>query len=209
MPRVSSAHEVSQDKPRYALERHIRDTARIPPLAKLVMYDLLSRLPVGTLDLGPKYSPKMDRLATATGMNRHTVEKYLTLLAEHGWLTARKRSGCKTLYVLSHGKDFSDKGRVSNLPGSKTMAQLSHGGVAGLSHGSEAQLSHAYRPLTVEKTDQAEDQDRLLEEDKSKGQEQGQRPAKHRIDPRTMAQLSHGPLDVEALLDGMDLELFS
>jgi DNA-binding transcriptional MocR family regulator len=69
------------------------------------MLVLLTKAKPDTLDLG-KYSPSMDRLADQTGLKRDSVDKYIRLLEEQGWLAVRRHARVGNQYVLSEGKPF-------------------------------------------------------------------------------------------------------
>jgi hypothetical protein len=139
----------------------------MPLPGKCVMYALLSHLGDSSLDLGPKFSPHLRQLAAETGADPHTVVRYIALLEEHGWLTAHKRRGCRTRYVVSAGLDFTDKARSRTPPGDATDHITSAGagdrGSDATDHiGSDATNHNTgdatdritYRPSTVQKTDQ-------------------------------------------------------
>jgi hypothetical protein len=89
---------------KWALETAVLG-ARIPPSGKLIMLVLLAKASPDSLDLG-RYSPGTRKLAEQTGLKTDTVTKYLGLLEQHSWLTARKRPGKRAEYALSEGRAF-------------------------------------------------------------------------------------------------------
>lgn len=192
MPRITLANDVSPVNPRWAVERAVRE-ARMPMPAKCVMMVLLSHLPNGSLCLG-EFSPGTRRLADETGADRHTVILHLALLAEHGWLSARVRKGCRPQYTLSAGEGFTDRGGVKK--------RTSGGAENATSSGVKKRTT--YRPATNQETDLREDQDHLSGEETDGT---GRRPAHTSEDPCEVVRFftPPHPLDVEALLAGIDL----
>ena len=140
MPRTTLA-EPFPVNPRWAVERAVRD-ARMPLPAKCIMLVMLSHLPNGSLCLG-EFSPGTRRLADETGADRHTVILHLALLAEHGWLSARTRRGCRPQYTLNAGESFTDRGGVK---------KRTSGGAENDTTGGVKKRT-TYRPVTDQSTD--------------------------------------------------------
>jgi DNA-binding transcriptional ArsR family regulator len=97
------------NNPKWALEKTVRDKAKMPPNAKYIMLVLLTFLDKDNgngLEIG-KFSPSIRKLASITGLNKSTVEEHVRLLIQQGWVTRSVVDRNKVRYTLAEGRSFS------------------------------------------------------------------------------------------------------
>lgn len=120
---VADNHRENGNKsPRFALEKAVLASG-MPPAARHIMHVLLSHTDrENGLALG-KFSPSIRRLTIETGYAKSTVEDYLDLLTEHGWVSREKTKGRRTEYTLMHGRPFGNcpGGKDSTVPADRTV----------------------------------------------------------------------------------------
>lgn len=85
-------------------------SSQLPQPAKALLVHMAVWADYTTGVIRPEYTRSLTGMATATGLDRRTVERYLTALDDAGWIIrhrptlAESRRGARTWYELTIGK---------------------------------------------------------------------------------------------------------